>query len=230
MKQESKKTALVMEGGAMRGLFTCGVMDVLMEEGISFDGGAGISAGAVFGVNFKSQQHGRPLRYNTTFCKDSRYGSLRSLITSGDLYNVDFCYREIPEELDVFDKEAFARNPMEFYIGATDIESGECVYHKCSDGGELDNLWMRASASMPLVSRPVEIDGRYYLDGGIVDSIPYSYMKEQGFNRCLVVLTQPEDYRKSVNEFLPLMRIVLRKYPKLVEAMATRHIRYNCEV
>ncbi len=230
MKQETKKTALVMEGGAMRGLFTCGVMDVLMEEGITFDGAAGISAGAVFGVNFKSEQHGRPLRYNTTFCKDPRYGSLRSLITSGDLYNVDFCYREIPEELDIFDKEAFARNPMEFYIGATDIGSGECVYHKCSDGGELDSLWMRASASMPLVSRPVEIDGRYYLDGGIVDSIPYHYMKEQGFNRCLVVLTQPADYRKDVNELLPLMRIVLCKYPKLVEAMATRHIRYNGEV
>lgn len=219
-----------MEGGAMRGLFTCGIMDVLMEEGVTFDGAAGISAGAVFGVNYKSKQRGRPLRYNTTFCKDPRYGSLRSLIKTGDLYGVDFCYREIPEQLDVFDTETFAKNPMEFHIGAVDIETGECVYHKCSDGGAEDNLWMRASASMPLVSRPVEIDGRYYLDGGIVDSIPYRYMKEQGFNRCLVILTQPEDYRKGVNKLLLLMRIVLKKYPKLIEAMETRHTRYNAQV
>ena len=229
-RNDAKKTALIMEGGAMRGLFTCGIMDVLMEENITFDGAAGISAGAVFGVNYKSKQHGRPLRYNTTFCKDPRYCSLKSLITTGDLYGVDFCYREIPEHLDVFDAETFAKNPMEFYIGATDVETGECVYHKCSDGGTEDNLWMRASASMPLVSRPVEINGRCYLDGGIVDSIPYHYMKEQGFDRCLVILTQPEDYRKQANRLLPLMRIVLRRYPRLIEAMETRHLRYNAQV
>ena len=214
----------------MRGLFTCGIMDVLMEEGITFDGAAGISAGAVFGVNYKSRQIGRPLRYNTTFCKNPRYCSLKSLITTGDLYGVDFCYREIPEHLDIFDADAFAENPMEFYIGAVDIESGECVYHKCSDGGTEDSLWMRASASMPLVSRPVEINGHYYLDGGIVDSIPYHYMKEQGFSRCLVILTQPEGFRKTANKLLPLIRVVLRKYPKLVEAMETRHFRYNAQV
>ena len=214
----------------MRGLFTCGIMDVLMEEGITFDGAAGISAGAVFGVNFKSKQIGRPLRYNTTYCKDPRYCSLKSLITTGDLYGVDFCYREIPEHLDVFDADTFAKNPMEFHIGATDIKSGEIVYHKCTDGGKEDGLWMRASASMPLVSRPVEINGNLYLDGGVVDSIPYHHMKEAGFDRCLVILTQPEGFVKGPNKLIGLMKIFYKKYPKLIEAMETRHIRYNEQV
>lgn len=100
------KTALIMEGGAMRGMFTCGVMDVLMEHGITFDGAAGISAGAVFGCNFKSRQIGRPIRYNKRYCRDPRYCSLRSLIRTGDLYGADFCYRELPDILDPFDRKA----------------------------------------------------------------------------------------------------------------------------
>ena len=130
------KTALIMEGGAMRGMFTCGVMDALMENGVAFAGAAGISAGAVFGCNFKSEQIGRPVRYNKKYCRDPRYCSIRSLIKTGDLYGVDFCYRELPEILDPFDYETFRSNPMEFYVGATDVNTGRCVYHKCSAGGE----------------------------------------------------------------------------------------------
>ena len=143
------KTGLVLEGGAMRGMFTCGVIDVLMENGIRFDGAAGISAGAVFGCNYKSRQIGRPVRYNKNYCKDPRYCSDRSLIKTGDLYGADFCYRELPDVLDPFDRETFKNDPMEFYIGATDVKTGKAVYHKCTDGGEDDLLWMRASASMP---------------------------------------------------------------------------------
>ena len=128
-------TALIMEGGAMRGMFTCGVLDVFMENGITFDAGAGISAGAVFGCNFKSNQIGRPIRYNKRFCNDKRYCSFWSMIKTGDMYGVQFCYDEIPNKLDVFDREAFAKNPMEFYIGTTDVESGKPVYHLCTDGG-----------------------------------------------------------------------------------------------
>ena len=223
------KSGLIMEGGAMRGLFTCGVIDVLMENDIEFTGGAGISAGAVFGCNYKSRQPGRPHNYNLRFCKDPRYGTLRSILKSGDLYEAEFCYHTVPEQLDIFDAKTFAENPMEFYIGATDIETGNCVYHKCSDGHSEDMLWMQASASMPLVSRPVAIDGHYYLDGGIVDSIPYHYMKEIGYDRCVVILTQPYGYVKKENRLLPLMKILLRKYPKLIEALAARHLRYNNE-
>ena len=121
------KTALIMEGGAMRGMFTCGVIDVLMRHGITFDGAAGISAGAVFGCNFKSGQIGRPIRYNKKYCADPRYCSVRSMLRTGDLYGADFCYRELPDELDIFDREAFRNNPLQFYVGATDVQTGKGV-------------------------------------------------------------------------------------------------------
>ncbi|MBQ6334618.1 MAG: acylphosphatase [Erysipelotrichaceae bacterium] len=224
------KKGLVLEGGAMRGLFSCGVIDVLMENGIVFDGAVGISAGAVFGCNYKSKQIGRPRRYNEKYCNDPRYCSFRSLIKTGDLYGADFCYRELPEELDPFDKKAFAENPMEFYVGASDVKSGECVFHKCEDGGEIDTLWMRASASMPLVSRVVRIGSYELLDGGICDSIPYKFMKENGYDKNLVVLTQPKGYIKTKNKLMPLIKITMRNYPLMIEAMAKRHVVYNHQV
>jgi predicted patatin/cPLA2 family phospholipase len=211
----------------MRGMFSCGVLDVLMEERIRFDGAAGISAGAVFGCNFKSGQIGRALRYNKRFGRDARYCSLRSLLKTGDLYGADFCYREIPDVLDPFDRAAFAADPTVFYIGAADVDSGEIVYHRCSDGGERDMLWMRASASMPMVSRVVEVDGRRLLDGGIVDPVPYRFMEREGYGRNVYVLTQPKGYRKEKAAALPLMRLVLRRTPRMAEAMAVRHEVYN---
>ena len=221
------KTGLLLEGGAMRGMFTCGVLDVFMEKDVEFDGAAGISAGAVFGCNYKSRQLGRVVRYNKRYSRDPRYCSLRSLIRTGDLYGVDFCYREIPDVLDPFDRAAFKENPMAFYIGATDIETGEIVYHRCSDGGEADIQWMRASASMPLASRPVALEGRLLLDGGIVDAVPLAYMEGQGYDRNVAVLTQPKGYVKKPSRALPLIRLALRRYPKAAEAMAARQARYN---
>ena len=220
------KKGLVLEGGAMRGMFTCGVTDVLMEQGVCFDGIAGISAGAVFGCNYKSGQIGRALRYNKKYCADPRYCSIRSLIRTGDLYGADFCYRELPDELDVFDRQAFAANPMAFYAGATDVATGKCVYHQCRDGSSLDMRWLRASASMPGVSRPVEIEGRFYLDGGIADAVPYAYMEGLGYDRNVIILTQPRGYRKKPAAG-PGMKLFLRRYPKISEAMACRHEMYN---
>ena len=221
------KTALIMEGGAMRGMFTCGVIDVLMRHGITFDGAAGISAGAVFGCNFKSGQVGRPIRYNKKYCADPRYCSVRSLIRTGDLYGADFCYRELPDELDVFDRIAFRDNPLQFFVGATDVQTGKSVYHLCTDGGSEDMLWFRASASMPVVSRPVRIHDQLLLDGGITDAVPYSFMEAQGFRRNVIVLTQPKGYRKEPASGLAMMKIMLRKYPCVSEAMAARHLIYN---
>ena len=128
------KHGLVMEGGAMRGLFTAGVIDVMMEQNIVFDGAVGVSAGAVFGCNYKSHQIGRVLRYNLAFCQDPRYCSMRSRIKTGDLFGADFCYRQIPDELDVFDREAYANSPMDFYVVGTDVRSGRAVYHNCLTG------------------------------------------------------------------------------------------------
>lgn len=224
------KRGLVMEGGAMRGMFTCGVLDIFMENGITFDGAAGISAGAVFGCNFKSNQIGRPVRYNMKYCNDKRYCSFRSLLKTGDLYGVDFCYDELPNKLDIFDRKAFAENPMKFYIGTTDVETGLPLYHLCTDGGDADFKWMQASASMPFVSRVVEFDGHKMLDGGIVDSIPFKYLEEQGYNRNVIILTQPIEYRKSKSSMVSLMKLFMRKYPNVVKAMEVRHEMYNKQV
>ena len=220
------KSALIMEGGAMRGMFTCGVMDILLENGITFDGAAGISAGAVFGCNYKSRQIGRPVRYNKKYCRDWRYCSFRSLLKTGDLYGADFCYRELPDVLDPFDRKAFAENPMAFYAGATDVETGKCVYHQCRTGDEEDMRWLRASASMPVVSRPVRIGGHAYLDGAITDAVPYAYMESLGYDRNVIVLTQPAGYRKKP-EAGPVMKLFLRRYPAALDAMIHRHEMYN---
>lgn len=216
-----------MEGGAMRGLFTCGIIDVLLENDIRVDGAAGVSAGAVFGCNYKSGQIGRPLRYNTRFCRDPRYGSIHSLVRTGDLFEADFCYREVPETLDPFDKEAFRKNPMAFYVGATDVRTGKAVFHECYDGGTVDNQWMRASASMPVVSRVVQICNHGFLDGGIAEPVPYVFMEKKGYERNIIILTQPLGFRKQKEPIVQLAHMALGKYPELVKAMDRRHIHYN---
>ena len=221
------KTGLVMEGGAMRGMFTCGILDCWMDHGVTVDAAIGVSAGAVFGCNLKSHQRGRALRYNMRFCNDPRYVSVRSLLTSGDIYNVDFCYRRVPFELDVMDWETFSRDPMAFYVVCTDALTGEPVCHLCTGTMEEELVWLRASASMPLVSRTVDVEGRPMLDGGIADSIPLAAFERLGFTHNIVILTQPEGFVKAPNPLVPAARVLLRRYPKLVDALATRHVRYN---
>ncbi len=221
------KTGLLMEGGAMRGMFTCGVLDVFLEQGVTFDGAAGISAGATFGINFKSRQPGRALRYNKAYSRDPRYCSLRSLIRTGDLYGADFCYRELPEELDPFDRETFAANPMEFWVGAADVRTGRILYHRCDNGDRRDVEWIRASASMPLVSRPVEAEGYLLLDGGIVEPVPLTFMEKRGYDRNVLILTRARGYRKKPSPFLLPMRAALGAYPKVAEALELRPWRYN---
>ena len=178
---------LIMEGGAMRGMFTCGVIDVFMEQGIEFDGAAGISAGAVFGCNIKSRQIGRPIRYNKKYCKDPRYCSIRSLLKTGDLYGVEFCYHELPDVLDPFDQDMFRENAMDFYVGATDVNT--------------------------------------LLDGGIACPVPYRFMEKKGYDRNVIILTQPEGYRKTKSP--SALQAMLRRYPAISRAMGKRHIIYN---
>lgn len=221
------KSGLIMEGGAMRGLFTAGVMDVLLENGIEFDGAVGVSAGAAFGCNYKSRQIGRVLRYNLDYCRDPRFCSFRSLIKTGDLYGADFCYRELPFELDLFDCEVYDSSRMEFHVVCTDVETGKPVYKQCDKVGEDLLKWIQASASMPLAAKIVEIDGMKLLDGGVSDSIPLRYFEDIGYDRNVVVLTQPQEYRKGPNKILPLLKAAFRKYPTIIETMAKRHENYN---
>lgn len=218
---------LVLEGGAMRGMFTSGVLDIFLENGIEFGGTVGVSAGATFGCNYKSRQIGRSIRYNKRFSKDWRYCSLRSLIATGDMYGAKFCYDTLPKELDPLDFKTYASNPMEFYIVASDADTGKPVYKKLETCDDADLTWMRASASMPLVSKPVKIDGYTLLDGGMTDSIPLKFSESLGYDHNVVILTQPRNFVKKPNKLIPLMRIALRKYPELVKAMANRHIMYN---
>lgn len=221
------KTGLVLEGGGMRGLFTMGILDVWMERGLRFDGAVGVSAGAAFGCNYKSGQIGRGIRYNVRYAGDWRYKSFRSLFVTGDIFGADFCYHKLPEELDPFDSVAFAANPMEFYAVASDVEKGIPVYKKLMKGDEADMQFIRASASLPIVSRVVPYGSRKLLDGGITDSIPLKFMEERGFERNVVILTQPEDYVKPKTNLMPLAKVKLREYPKMIQCMAERHIMYN---
>ncbi len=221
------KTGLILEGGAMRGMFTAGVIDVLMEKCITFDGAIGVSAGAAFGCNYKSKQIGRVIRYNTKFVRDKRYCGVGVLLKTGNYYSTDFCYGEVPLKHDVFDFDTYESNPMEFYVVCTDIDTGDAVYHKYEGRSDHGFDWIRASASMPLVAQIVEIEGLKLLDGGIVDSIPIKYFESIGYDKNIAVLTQPDGYEKKSNSLIPLMKRKYKKYPKLIEAMETRHIKYN---
>lgn len=224
MAQE-KKTGLVLEGGAMRGMYTAGVLDVFMENGIEFDGVIGVSAGAICGCSFVSGQVGRTIRYNKNYCTDKRFMSFYSLLTTGDLVGDKFCYHTIPEELDPYDNEAFLRSKTKFYSVCTNLETGEPEYILMKDMVK-DIDYLRASASMPYVSRTVEKDGMKLLDGGCSDSIPVRAFMNMGYEKNVVVLTRPADYRKKT-EKKGLARIFYRKYPKFVKRLATRPEEYN---
>ena len=229
----SVQKGLVLEGGGLRGCFTAGVTDVMMEHGIRYDALCGVSAGALFGCNYKSLQPGRGIRYNIKYKDDRRYMSWHSLLTTGNYVNTEFAYHTLPTHLDIFDTDTFRQNPMKFYVVCTDIQKGEPVYH-CMERVDKEEMdWLCASASMPLFARPVEIGGRYLLDGGIVDSIPLSFLqREKGMEKCVVVLTQPHGYRKKPMSpaAIFLLRCLLGKYPMIARKMRCRHEMYNREI
>ena len=222
---KAMKTGLVLEGGAMRGMYTAGVLDVFMEHGITFDGVMGVSAGAIAGCSYVSGQHGRTIRYNVKYCRDKRMMSFYSLLTTGDLVGEKFCYHDVPERLDPFDNDAFLASPTRFYLGCTNVETGEAEYiHMTDMNGQID--YLRASASMPYVSHIVELDGKKLLDGGCSDSIPVRKFMEMGYEKNVVVLTRPADYRKTPEKtmFAPLF---YRKYPKFIACLKSRSDVYN---
>lgn len=221
------KIGLVLEGGGHRGIYTAGILDVFAENNISFDGIMGVSAGCIHGVSFLSGQIGRSVRYTTRFCNNPSYMSFKSLIKTGDFFNVDFCYYKLPETLDPFDNDAFDKNPTPFYAVCSDIKTGKAVYHQCDSVRDEKIKWIQASASMPLAAKIVKIDEGEFLDGGITDSIPIKKMQELGFSKNIVILTQEAGYRKKPNSLLPLIKRVYKKYPELINAIQNRHIIYN---
>ena len=214
----------------MRGLWTAGVTDVMMEHDIWPDGLIGVSAGAAFGCNYKSRQIGRAIRYNTRFACDKRYSGVWSLLTSGDYFNAKFGYHVVPYKYDLFDTKTFEENPLEFTVVCTDVQTGQPVYHVMDhvDNDELE--WLRASASMPLASKVVNVQGHQLLDGGVADSIPLEYFERKGYDRNVVILTQPLGYQKEHNKLMPLMRLSLHRYPHFLKALNERHLMYNYQL
>lgn len=222
----SEMKGLVLEGGGFRGMYTCGVIDVFMENGICFDKVVGVSAGAAFGCNIKSKQIGRALRYNKRFCQDSRYSGLKSFIKTGDLYNKEFAYGIVPTILDPFDTKTFRENPLKFTVVCTDIHTGNPIYHEILNGDATDIEWIRASASIPIVSKPVKLDGYELLDGGVSDSIPVNWMLERS-TKTVVVLTRDKSYRKEPMKYIKLLKRAFKEYPNLTKALENRYIVYN---
>ena len=222
------KVGLVLEGGAMRGLYTAGVLDVMMENNINIDGIVGTSAGALFGVNYFSNQKGRAIRYNKTYLNDKRFISKKSLLLTGNIVNKDFAFYKVTKELDPLDNETFIKNNKEYYATATNVETGAAEYLKITDPiNQLEEL--RATSAMPFASKMIKINGKKYLDGGISDSIPLMKCKDLGFDKIIVVLTQPFDYRKKKNseKKMKLIRLKYKKYPNLIKTMENRHNDYN---
>lgn len=210
----------------MRGVFTAGVLDVFLKEGISFDSCYGVSAGACLACSFLCGQKGRGYSVMTDYLDNRDYCSWSSFFRTGDLFGADFLYHKIPEQLYPIDNVAFLRNPTEFYSVATDCRTGEAEYFRVKDMF-LDVDAVRASASLPLVSRMVSLGEGLYLDGGISDPIPAAKAFDDGCDRVIAVLTRPRGYRKTSESALPLMRWKYRKYPELVRSLADRPRVYN---
>lgn len=219
------KVGLVLEGGAMRGMYTAGVLDTFLDNDINVDGIIGTSAGVLFGVNYPSKQKGRVIRYNKKYCKDKRYMGLHSLITTRNVINKEFSFYEVPFKLDVFDDKTFNESGIDFYATVTNIESGEPEYFKLTKILEQMEI-LRATSAMPFVSEIVEIDGKKYLDGGVSDAIPLDKCIELGYDRIIVVLTRVKEYRKKKSSDF-FAKLMYKKYPKLIETMNKKYKVYN---
>lgn len=222
--KNNNKVALVLEGGAMRGLYTAGVIDVFMKHDIKVDTIFGVSAGALFGINYKSGQIGRALRYNLKYAHDKRYMGMYSLLTTGDVMNREFCFNKLVYELDPLDFETYDSSDTKFYAVVTNVETGNAEYIEISDA-KRDMEYLRASGSMPFVSNLVEINGNKYLDGAVADPIPLKKALEMGYEKIIVVQTRTADYIKSKSR-LPY-GFVYKKYPEFVKTAKSAHINYN---
>ena len=224
------KVGLLLEGGAMRCMYSEGLIDVFLEKNIKIDGIVGVSAGALFGINYKSKQVGRGLRYSKKYAKNKDYMGLYSFLTTGNIMNEDFCFKRIVNELDPLDYETFKNSDTEFYAVVTNLETGEAEYIKIDNLKDRNSLEiLGASGSIPFVSKPVAVNNKKYLDGGIADSIPIDKIMSMGFDKVIVVLTRPQGYiKKKSNETFP--KIYYRKYPKFAEAVNNRYKKYNEEL
>ena len=220
------EAGLVVEGGGMRGVYTAGVLDYFMEKNLYFDDCYGVSAGACHISSYVSKQIGRSMKVTLDYINDKRYCSINSLIKTGDMFGVEMLYDIIPNKLELYDYETFNKFKGNFYSVVTNCKTGKAEYIKIKDMKK-DIIAVRASSSLPLLSRIVEINGKEYLDGGITDSIPIKKSIKDGHKKNVVILTRDKTYRKSKPKFLSLLKFKYKKYPNLVKAIENRYKIYN---
>ncbi len=222
------QAGLVLEGGGMKGIYTAGILDFFLEKGIEFSSVYGVSAGACHMCSFLSKQKGRALDISIDYLDSKRYCSVESLLLTGDLFNTKTCYSLIPDYLYPFDHDAFAQYQGKAYSVVTNITTGNAEYLRLRDMHK-DIIKVQASASLPLVSRKVKINGNYYLDGGISDAIPLQKSIMDGNRKNIVIMTKETGYIREAAATAQLALIKARylKYPKVYELMAERHFRYN---
>lgn len=220
------KLGLVLEGGGMRGAYTVGVLDALMDNSINVDYLVGVSAGASNGASYVSSQRGRGLRVTTNYVADKRYLSFSNFLKTKSLFGMDFIFNEIPNKLDPFDYEKFEKSPCEFVAGVTDVLTGKPAYFG-KEHIDKSCTVLKASSSIPMFSPMVEYKGKKYLDGGTSDPIPAKKALEDGCDKIIVVLTRERGYIKSPESFKRMYNFMLRKYPNMIRLLDNRHNIYN---
>ena len=224
-KMENNK-GLVLEGGGMRGIFTAGVLDFFLEKDVNFDNCLAVSAGACLGASYMSKQHKRGFNAIADHIDKKEYASFYNLITTGNFFHVDYSYRRIVEEFNPFDNETYMKNPTKFQAVITNVKTGEAEYPHVKDAVK-ELIYIRASASLPFLSRKVRINGGLYLDGGVSDPIPIRKSMENGNVKNVLILTREKEYRKKESRLGKLSAMRYGKYPKFVKLMNTRFSRYN---
>lgn len=224
------KVGLVLEGGAMRGLYTAGVIDTFLKEKIDVDTIIGVSAGALFGMNYKSKQIGRVLRYNKAYAGNKDYMGVYSFLKTGNVMNEEFCFEKLIDDLDPINYQSYQESPVDFYAVVTNLQTGKAEYKLLDTLDNYDQVeYLRASGSMPFVSHIIQVNGHEYLDGGCSDSIPIKKMLEMDVDKIIVVLTRPLDYRKKPSN-KHLNKLFYHQYPHFVETLNNRYLNYNASL
>ncbi len=224
-----KNISLVLEGGGLRGVYTSAILDYFVEKDIEFEYVVGVSAGAIMAASYFSKQLERNLRINTKYLNDSRYMSFRNVLKEGAFFSKEFAYRKVPNELEKFDYDTFFSREFTYKVGAFDIELGKNQYFSMRDIRENEKFLdiFMASGSLPFLSKPVLIDNRKYLDGGIGESIPIYQAEKDGYEKHIIILTRNKGYRKKEKEDSFFIKNFYRKYPKVAKGLIERGKNYN---
>lgn len=220
------KIGLILEGGGMRGIYTAGVLDFFIEKNIEVDITIGVSAGSCHASSYLSKQYKRAYNATVDYINDKRYLSFSNLIKTGSIFGMDFMFNKIPNELNIYDYDTFAKSKSKFVVVATNCETGSPEYFELKDLKK-EIIYMQASCSIPMFANIVEIDNFKLVDGGVSDSVPIEYSLNQGYKKNIVVLTRDITYKKNKQKFLSIVNRKYKKYPNLVKAIENRHLNYN---